>query len=189
MKSRKSRRRIGPDEALVVYLSMGQRRSLDGLHRRYRTQTGLIPPSTATLRRWSTRFGWQDRAKEHDIQVASRASEKSIETQATERASVFDGIQDAVRDCLAKLHENLKLVIIKSVEDLDAIAGIVIKLSAHSLDIQRGRQPDPDLVEALVREKLLANGTTDRATAPPTPRELNDAVDRALKEYDEETKH
>ncbi len=51
------------------------------------------------------------------------------------------------------------------------------------------KQPDPDLVAALVREKMLGNGSTDRATAPPTPMELNDAVDRALKEYDEETKH
>ena len=55
--------------------------------------------------------------------------------------------------------------------------------------IQRGKQPDPDLVAALMREKMLGNGTIDRAAAPPTATELHEAVDRALKEYDEETKH
>ncbi len=184
MKSRKSRRRIGPDEALVVYLSMGQRRSLDGLHRRYRTETGVIPPAPATLRRWSGKFGWQDRAREHDAQVASRASEKAIESQASDRASVFDGIQDAVHDLLAKLHDELKRVTVKTVEDLDGLAEVIIKLSAHGLDIQRGKQPDPDLVAALVREKMIGNGPTDRATAPPTARELNEAIDRALAEQE-----
>ncbi len=184
MKSRKSRRRIGPDEALVVYLSMCQGRSLDGLHRRYRTETGVIPPAPATLRRWSTKFGWQDRAREHDAQVAGRASEKAIETQASDRASVFDGIQDAVHELLAKLREKIRGVSIKTVEDLDRLAEVIIKLSAHGLDIQRGKQPDPDLVAALVREKMLGTGATNRATAPPTPMELNAAVDRAMEEFD-----
>ncbi len=188
MKSRKSRRRIGPDEALVVYLSMCQGRSLNGLHRRYRTETGVIPPAPATLRRWSTKFGWQDRAREHDAQVAGRTSAKAIETQASDRATVFDHVQDALHELLAKLHEQVKRVKIKTVEDLDSLAGIIIKLSAHGLDIQRGKQPDPDLVAALVREKMMGTGGTDQATAPPTPMELHEAVDKALEEY-EDTVH
>ncbi len=187
MKNRKSRRRIGPDEALVVYLSMCQGRSLNGLHRRYRTVTGVIPPSTATLRRWSAKYAWQDRAKEHDAQVAGRTSEKAIEAQASDRASVFECIQDAVRDLLAKLRDGLKRVSIETVDELDRLADILIKLSAHGLDIRRGKQPDLDLVAALVREKLLGDGSTDQA-APPTADELGAAVDKAFKDYDG-TKH
>ncbi len=58
---------------------------------------------------------------------------------------------------------------------------MAIKLSAHSLDIQRGKQPDPDLVANLVSEKMLGNGPTDRATAPPTPMELAEAVGRSAR--------
>ncbi len=50
------------------------------------------------------------------------------------------------------------------------------------------KQPDPDLVAALVREKLLGNGPADRASAPPTADELGAAVDKAFKDYDG-TKH
>ena len=142
----------------------------------------------ATLRRWSTKFGWQDRAREHDAQVAGRASEMAIETQATARATTFDHIEHAVHELLAKLRDRLPGVEIKSVADLDRLAEVIIKLSAHGLDLQRGKLPDPALVEALVNEKLLANGTIDRATAPPTPRELDEAVDKALEEF-KETKH
>ncbi len=132
---------------------------------------------------------WQARAEEHDIQVASRASEKAIETQASDRASVFELLQDAVRELLTKLHDGLKRVSVKTVEDLDRLAEIIIKLSAHGLDIQRGKQPDPDLVAALVREKMLGNGSTDRATAPLSAEELDAAVDKALEEFDGGTKH
>ncbi len=97
-------------------------------------------------------------------------------------------MQSEVRDILARLHDALKRVRIKSVEDLERLADVAIKLSAHSLDIQRGRQPDPDLVAALVREKMLDNETIDRATVPPTPDELDAAVDKAMAEF-KETKH
>ncbi len=181
-------KRVDPDTALAAYLAMGQGRSLAKLARQY-CEASTKNGSIGNLQYWSRKFAWAERAKEHDAQVAGRTSEKAIETQASERASVFDAMQSEVRHILGKLHDNLQRVSVKTIEDLERLADVAIKLSAHSLDIQRGRQPDPDLVEALVREKLLANGTTDRATAPPTPRELNDAVDRALKEYDEETKH
>ncbi len=141
------------------------------------------------MKRWSRSDEWTARAREHDIQVQGETSKRAIEREAADRASVFDSIQDVVHELLAKLRNQLDRIAIESVADLDRLADLIIKLSAHGLDIQRGKQPDPDLVAALVREKMLGNGSTDRATAPPTPMELNDAVDRALKEYDEETKH
>ncbi len=183
-----SKKRICADEALASFLALGPSRTLPRLRERYCCEAEVIPPALSTLKRWSMADEWQDRAKEHDIQVASRASEKAIETQATDRASVFDGIQDAVHALLAKLHDALKRVTIKTVEDLDRLAEVIIKLSAHGLDIQRGKLPDPDLVATLVREKMLANGTIDRAAAPPTATELHDAVDKALREY-EDTVH
>ncbi len=179
-----SKKRICADEALASFLALGPSRTLPRLRERYCCEAEVIPPALSTLKRWSMADEWQDRAKEHDIQVASRASEKAIETQATDRASVFDGIQDAVHALLAKLHDALKRVTIKTVEDLDRLAEVIIKLSAHGLDIQRGKQPDTELVAALVREKMLGNGSTDRATDPPTARELGAAIDKALKEYD-----
>ncbi len=183
-----SKKRIHADEALARFVALGPSRTLPRLRERYCREAGVIPPALSTLKRWSRADEWQDRAKEHDIQVASRTSEKAIEAQASDRASVFDSMQNEVRDLLAKMHQNLKRVTIKTVEDLERLADVAIKLSAHSLDIQRGQQPDPDLVAALVREKMLGNGTIDRAAAPPTATELHDAVDKALREY-EDTVH
>ncbi len=166
---------------------MGQGRSLAKLARQY-CEASVKNGSIGNLQYWSRKYAWAERAKEHDAQVAGRASEKAIEAQATDRASVFDGIQDAVHELLAKLHDALKRVTVKTVEDLDRLAEVIIKLSVHGLDIQRGKQPDPDLVAALVREKMLGNGSTDRATDPPTARELGAAIDKALKDY-EDTVH
>ena len=180
----------GQDEALIEYLALGQSRSLSKLHKHlhFKPKKWSAPPGVERLKKWSAKFGWRIRAEEHDAQVAGRTSEKAIEREAGDRASVFDGIQDAVLDLLAKLHDELKRVTIKTVEDLDRLADVIISLSVHGLDIQRGKQPDPDLVAALVREKLLGNGSTDRASAPPTADELGAAVDKAFKDYDG-TKH
>ena len=167
---------------------MGQGRSLAKLARQY-CETSAKNGSIGNLQYWSRKFAWAERAKEHDAQVTALTSAKAIETQASDRATVFDHVQDALHELLAKLHEQVKRVKIKTVEDLDSLAGIIIKLSAHGLDVQRGRQPDPDLVAALVNEKLLANGIADRATAPPTLMELAEAVDKALEEIDGGTKH
>ncbi len=100
---------------------------------------------------------------------------------------MFDSIQDVVHELLAKLRNQLDRIAIESVADLDRLADLIIKLSAHGLDIQRGKQPDADLVAALVREKLLGNGAADQA-APPTADELGAAVDKAMNEY-KGTKH
>ncbi len=180
-------KRIHADEALARFVTLGPSRTLPRLREWYCREAGVIPPALSTLKRWSRADAWQDRAKEHDAQVAGRTSEKAIEAQASDRASVFELIQDAVRELLAKLHDALKRVTIETVEDLDRLAEIIIKLSAHGLDIQCGKQPDLDLVAALVREKLLGNGSTDQA-APPTADELGSAVDKAFKDYDE-TEH
>ncbi len=160
-------------------------RALIKLHKHLRANPKKwpAPPGVDRLKRWSSRAGWSNRAREHDAQVAGRTSEKAIEREAADRASVFDGIQDVLHELLGKLHDGLKRVTIKTVEDLDRLAEIIIKLSAHGLDIQRGKQPDLDLVAALVREKLLGDGSTDQA-APPTADELGAAVDKALKDYD-----
>ncbi len=180
-------KRVDPDTALAAYLAMGQGRSLAKLARQY-CEASAKNGSIGNLQYWSRKFAWAERAKEHDAQVAGRTSEKAIEALASERASVFDVMQTEVRDILAKLHDNLKRVSVKTIEDLERLADVAIKLSAHSLDIQRGRQPDPDLVAALVREKMLDNETIDRATVPPTPDELDAAVDKAMAEF-KETKH
>ncbi len=181
-------KRVDPDTAFAAYLAMGQGRSLAKLARQY-CETSAKNGSIGNLQYWSRKFAWAERAKEHDAQVTALTSAKAIETQASDRATVFDHVQDAVHELLAKLREKIRGVSIKTVEDLDRLAGVIIKLSAHGLDIQRGQQPDPDLVAALVREKMIGNGAADRAAPPPTPMELAEAVDKALEEIDGGTKH
>ena len=99
-------KRLDPDTALAAYLAMGQGRSLAKLARQY-CEASTKNGSIGNLQYWSRKFAWAERAKEHDAQVAGRTSEKAIETQATDRATVFDHVQDAVHELLKKLREKL----------------------------------------------------------------------------------
>lgn len=174
------KRRVCSDEAFAAYMALGPSRSLTRLLKRYRSETGVVPPALSTLKRWSRSEEWQVRAREHDIQVQGETSEKTIEIQASERASVFEGLEDTVQDLLTLLRSTMHDVTIETVEHLKDLSGVIVELSAHGLDLQRGKQPDASLVAALVREKMLGNGSTDRAGQPPTPDELNEAIEQAL---------
>ena len=177
------KKRVAADQALSVYLALGPKRSLKRLLEKYQSETGTRPPALSTLKRWSKERGWQDRAREHDIQTAARTSEKAIECEAEERASVFGGIQDTVHDLLALLRETMHGVTIATVEDLKGLSGVIVALSAHSLEIQRGKLPDQDLMAKIMQQ--MAGATSNGQGAPPSAEELARAIDLAMAEPDE----
>lgn len=192
-KQRKKRTRCNPgvDEALVEFLALGQGRTIPKLRKRLlsRPKKWTAVPGLSLLKRWSAVNGWVARSIEHDAQVAARTSEKTIEIQAGERASVFEGLENTVQDLLALLRGAMRDVTIKTVEHLKDLSAVIVALSAHSLDLQRGKQPDASLIEALVREKMLGNGSIDRAGGEPTVDDLTKAVAKALLEETGGTKH
>jgi hypothetical protein len=70
MKAASSKSRPGPSitpqQALVDYLALGGERSLRRLVQRYDEIGMKNPPSFATVGLWSSRFGWDRKAHEHD---------------------------------------------------------------------------------------------------------------------------
>jgi hypothetical protein len=57
---------ITPQQALVDYLALGGERSLRRLVQHYNEILMKNPPSFATVALWSSRFGWDRKAREHD---------------------------------------------------------------------------------------------------------------------------
>ncbi len=80
-----SKKRICADEALAAYMAFGPSRSLSRLLKRYRSEAGVVPPASSTLKRWSTRDEWQARAREHDSAVQGETSRLAIEREAEQR--------------------------------------------------------------------------------------------------------
>jgi len=74
-------------QAFEDYFSLGPGRSLDKLLEQYRVQSGnkASTPTLrkATLAKWSSSFGWQQRVAERDAEIAQAAFEK-VKEQATE---------------------------------------------------------------------------------------------------------
>ena len=72
----------------ISYMTQGPARSLTRLLDQYRSDTGIVPPSISSLKRWSVDHEWQSRAREHDLAVQASTSEKAIEREAEERVEV-----------------------------------------------------------------------------------------------------
>jgi len=68
-------------QACNDYLRMGPGRSLRTLARNYHDSNQKLAPtqSLGTLTNWSTRYGWQDRAEDHDAELEAR---KNAEVEA-----------------------------------------------------------------------------------------------------------
>jgi hypothetical protein len=167
-------------EALSVYLSQGPRRSLRRCREHFLRSSKWQAPSVCTFKVWSTTHKWKRAAKEHDIQVGAHTSEKAIEREASERASVFEGIQDGLLAMLRLLHRSVDKVKLESVADIEVLSRIIVALSAHGLDIERGKLPDQALLEKIVQQMSVANGGA--SDAPPTNDEMQRFLDLAMVE-------
>jgi hypothetical protein len=82
-------------QALVAcndYLRMGPGRSLASLHARYRTEMDQTAPPTKslrTLKEWSTRFAWQERAEQYDQTIEA---DKSARVEKRRRKAMEAGL-------------------------------------------------------------------------------------------------
>ncbi len=161
-----AKKRICADEALASFLALGPSRTLPRLREQYCRDTSVIPPALSTMKRWSRSEEWQARAREHDSMVQGETSKRAIEREADERASVFGSIQDSLLAMLRVLRKSVDEVRLESVADLEALSKIVVALSAHSLEIERGKLPDQALLEKIVQQ--MSGATANGGGAPPS---------------------
>ena len=175
-----SKKRICADEALAGFLALGPSRTLPRLREKYCRDTGVIPPALSTMKRWSRSEEWQARAREHDSMVQGETSKRTIERDADERASVFGNIQDSLLAMLRVLRKGADRVPVKTVADLEVLSKIIVALSAHGLDIERGKLPDQALLEKIVQQMGGASG--NGGAEPPSNEELERLLELAMAE-------
>jgi hypothetical protein len=84
---------ITPQQALIDYLALGGERSLRRLVQHYNEIRMKNPPSFATVALWSSRFGWERKAREHDEFVGaallSRLRDEAVRCEFDRVASLL----------------------------------------------------------------------------------------------------
>ena len=97
----KKGKRIKHRAALNDFLALGQDRSLDKLHDWY-TKNVSKPPGRSIIGIWSTRYGWQTRATEHDERVAGGVSQKVEEAAVEKGWDTVTALTDLAKKALDK---------------------------------------------------------------------------------------
>ena len=174
-----SKKRICADEAFAAYAALGPARSLTRLLKRYRSETGVVPPASSTLKRWSSRDEWQSRAREYDSAVQGETNKLAIEREAEQRVEVSLVLEDTYRDVLGHVRGHLaKLPQIKTpgqIVELVTAAGL---LHGQLMEIQRGKMPDQALLEKIVSHMAGVAGNG----AAPSNEELERLIELAMAE-------
>ncbi len=154
-----TRKRICADVAFAAYMTLGPARSLTRLLDQYRSDTGIVPPSISSLKRWSVDHAWQARARERDLAVQAATSQKAIEREAEQRVEASQVVEDAYRDVLGRMREQIaKLPQIRTpgqIVELVTAAGL---LHGQLMEIQRGKMPDQAFLEKIVAQMSGAGG-------------------------------
>ena len=97
----KKSKRIKHRQALNDYLALGPDRSLEKLYQWYKANVPQ-PPCSSIIKIWSTRYGWQTRAAEHDERVAGGVSQKVEEAAVEKGWDTVTALTDLAKKALDK---------------------------------------------------------------------------------------
>ena len=98
--------RVKRQEALADYLATGADRSLKKLWARY-CETMVRPPALVTIEKWSARFDWAQKAKDHDERVAERLGEKVEDAVVEQSWNHVKALTDVAKKSLEKVVDAL----------------------------------------------------------------------------------
>jgi hypothetical protein len=114
--------------------------------------------------------------------VQGEASKRAIERQAEQRVEVSTVVEDAYRDVLGRMREQIaKLPQIRTpgqIVELVTAAGL---LHGQLMEIQRGKMPDQAFLEKLVQQMAVAGGNGGY----PDDDEMQKLLELAMAEPDE----
>ncbi len=177
-----TRKRICADVAFAAYMTLGPARSLTRLLDQYRSDTGIVPPSISSLKRWSVDHEWQSRAREHDLAVQAATSKKAIEAEADQRVEISLIVEDTYLDLLGRMREHLarmpQINTPGQIVELVSAAGL---LHGQLMAIQRGKMPDQAFLEKIVQHLSRASGNG----GDPSDDEMERLLELAMAEPDE----
>lgn len=105
--------RIKCRQALIDYLSLGPDRSIEKLHRQY-IENAPKPPCLRSLKGWSARYGWQEKAAQHDEQIASQVTKKAEGAAVKRGLDHVKALTDVADKALRKVIQGLDTDSIKA---------------------------------------------------------------------------
>ncbi len=146
-------RKITADRAFEDYVALGPGRSLSKLEARYRNDTTVIQVSSATLRRWSSKFRWQAKLAKHDEKVATQIEDKLVKAEASERWNAAKACRDAAEVALKRGVEMLPGIQGKGGTDVKAVFDCAINLLGKA-----------DVLEGGISDSTETRGKPDYAS-------------------------
>ena len=154
---------LTPDQALSAYVSMDGPRSLPKLREQLMGE-GLKVPSLGWFKKWSSRDEWVCRAQEHDRLVAARASEMSVEAEASERVSTATKFGQVASAALDIVIAGLETVQVTSLADIEQAQGIACRASAEEREISKGKNP-ASAISGMAEELEKSEGQQEQVWA------------------------
>lgn len=172
MTAAKEPRVISADECLDFYKELGGLRgTMKDLHRRIdRQRDDVRVPRYETMRKWSVRYDWKRRAREHDVAVGGRVSELRIDEEAKDFWDARRHFKSSSKALLEKVDAAIGGLELKTLSEISKASVIIDLLMARAGSMPGGNLPggestalpneedpqrDPDILE---RFKALTNG-------------------------------
>ena len=168
--------------ALADYLAQTPPRSLERLVERYRSGTEVGPPTRrlGTLKEWSRRYGWQERVREHEAQIAREAADRlraerlaDLERRRARRLKGADSVRDIAMDALADLLPDEPADVVRMLKYADDTERLetgeaTSRVDVDIVDVDVSELSDAEL-DALIAGRVGGTATTRRRRARETP--------------------
>lgn len=117
-------------EAFELYYSLGESRTLDKV-------AELLGRNKRTLYEWSTRFNWQERVLQYDIEISKKLKEKTVNTIANEKANYRKIIKLAISDFVKRLSSGE--IKVATVAELEKLIKMDLVLMGEADEIKENR--------------------------------------------------
>lgn len=133
---------IGHQEALTHFLALGPNRTLAKLAKMLAEEMpGIdVPPKLDCLKRWSTKHNWVEEAERHDRNLLSKAKEKLLEEQVSQRIEWSKEFAKTGAQVLERVRGEAAKIEVKTTQDLATLANVAV-ICAREADALEGVKP------------------------------------------------
>ena len=122
---------IGEAEALQLYLTMGNDRSIPKMRAlMIANNSAIIPPSIPTLKRWSARGSWAEAVKRHEITIKEEGIKEAISqtvSSTKERLEAYNEVLNLTTDNILNALKSAN-VQVNNAQDMTAHINTIEKL-------------------------------------------------------------
>ena len=154
MSTKDKPQRIDRCLAFQIYCELGAERSHRQLLRTI-TEQGFHPPSSQSIKRWSSADHWVDRAHEYDLQVNAAVAREAFKSKILDRLDAATACRQVGHAALMEAKRLLPRIKVETVQDFETLteAAIALLREANALeasepfhgtdDQHRGNQVEP----------------------------------------------